>query len=101
MRCSLLRKEFPHPRLYSVKLGPGDGLLVQTPVYFPFLRVPDNHNLVMNEMELTLRPDGQYEVDFDLFEATITGRTRVFLLCSPHNPVGRVWTREELARMGG
>jgi cystathionine beta-lyase len=78
---------------------PGDGLLVQTPVYFPFLRVPDNHNLVMNEMELTLRPDGQYEVDFDLFEATITGRTRVFLLCSPHNPVGRVFRRDELERM--
>jgi cystathionine beta-lyase len=78
---------------------PGDGLLVQTPVYHPFLRVPGNHDLVMNEMELTRRPDGQYEVDFDRFEATITGRTRVFLLCSPHNPVGRVFRRDELKRM--
>ena len=78
---------------------PGDGLLVQTPVYFPFLRVPGNHHLVMNEMELTRRPDGQYEVDFELFEATITGRTRMFLLCSPHNPVGRVFGRDELEHM--
>ena len=78
---------------------PGDGLMLQTPVYFPFLRVPGSHHLVMNQMELTRRPDGQYEVDFDLFEATITGRTRVFLLCSPHNPVGRVFRRDELERM--
>jgi cystathionine beta-lyase len=78
---------------------PGDGLMIQTPVYFPFLRVPGSHDLVMNQMELTRRPDGQYEVDFDRFEATLTGRTRVLLLCSPHNPVGRVFRRDELERM--
>ena len=78
---------------------PGDGLLVQTPVYFPFFRVPRNIHLVMNEMELTRRDDGQYEVDFDLFEEAITGRTCIFLLCNPHNPVGRVFTRDELERM--
>jgi cystathionine beta-lyase len=78
---------------------PGDGLLVQTPVYFPILRVPRNVNLVMNEMQLTWQPDGQYEIDLDLFETTITGRTRVFILCNPHNPVGRVFRRDELERM--
>jgi cystathionine beta-lyase len=78
---------------------PGDGLLVQTPVYYPILRVPRNANLVMNQMELTRRSDGQYEIDLDLFEATITGRTRVFILCNPHNPVGRVFHRDELERM--
>ena len=78
---------------------PGDGLLVQTPVYSPFFRVPQNAHLVMNEMELTLRDDGQYEVDFDLFEETLTGRTRLFILCNPHNPVGRVFSRDELERM--
>ena len=78
---------------------PGDGLLVQTPVYFPFFRVPQNAHLLMNEMELTLRDDGQYEVDFDLFEEAITGRTRLFILCNPHNPVGRVFSRDELERM--
>ena len=78
---------------------PGDGLLVQTPVYFPFLWVPQNAHLIMNEMELTLRDDGQYEVDLDRFEETIIGRTRIFLLCIPHNPVGRVFTRTELEQM--
>jgi cystathionine beta-lyase len=78
---------------------PGDGLLVQTPVYFPFLSVPRNAQLVMNEMELTQRDDGQYGIDFGRFEATITGRTRLFLLCNPHNPVGRVFARAELERM--
>jgi cystathionine beta-lyase len=78
---------------------PGDGLLVQTPVYHPILRVPHNANLVMNEMELTRRSDGRYEIDFDRFEATITGRTRIFILCNPHNPVGRVFRRDELERM--
>ncbi|HSR32268.1 MAG TPA: aminotransferase class I/II-fold pyridoxal phosphate-dependent enzyme, partial [Anaerolineae bacterium] len=78
---------------------PGDGLLVQTPVYFPMLRVPDNQHLVMNAMELTCRSDGQYEIDYDRFEAIITGRSRLFILCNPHNPVGRVFRRDELARM--
>ncbi len=78
---------------------PGDGLLIQTPVYFPFFHVPRNHFLRLDEMELTLRDDGHYEVDLDRFEATITGRTRVFLLCNPHNPVGRVFTQAELEAM--
>jgi len=78
---------------------PGDGLLVQTPVYFPILRVPDNAHLTMNSMELTQRPDGQYEVDLDLFERIITGRTRVFILCNPQNPLGRVFRKDELEQM--
>jgi len=79
--------------------SPGDGMLVQTPVYPPILHAPANCGLASNEMELTRRPDGQYEIDFDLFAATITERTRVFLLCNPHNPVGRVFRRDELERM--
>jgi cystathionine beta-lyase len=78
---------------------PGDGLLVQTPVYFPILRVPGNAHLTMNGMELTQRPDGQYEVDFDQFEGIITGRTRAFILCNPQNPLGRVFRRDELEQM--
>ncbi len=79
--------------------SPGDGVLVQTPVYPPILRAPANAGLSCDEMELTRRADGYYEIDFDLFEDTITGRTRVFILCNPHNPVGRVFRREELERM--
>jgi cystathionine beta-lyase len=79
--------------------APGEGLLVQTPVYYPILRVPANVGLTMDAMELTGRPDGRYEVDFDAFEAAITARTRLFMLCNPHNPVGRVFRRDELERM--
>ena len=79
--------------------SPGDGMLVQTPLYYPILWIPDRHNLVLNDMELTRRPDGQYEIDFDAFEQAITERTRVFVLCNPHNPLGRVFRRDELERM--
>jgi cystathionine beta-lyase len=79
--------------------APGEGLLVQTPVYYPILRVPANVGLAMDAMELTRRPDGRYEVDFDAFEAAITARTRLFMLCNPHNPLGRVFRRDELERM--
>jgi cystathionine beta-lyase len=78
---------------------PGDGVLVQTPVYFPMLWAPGNAGCTLDEMELTRRPDGRYEIDFDAFEAAITDRTRIFLLCNPHNPVGRVFRRDELEQM--
>jgi cysteine-S-conjugate beta-lyase len=79
--------------------SPGDGVLMQTPVYYPILRAPSCACLTNDEMELTRRPDGHYEIDFDQFEQTITDRTRVFVLCNPHNPVGRVFRRDELERM--
>ena len=52
-----------------------------------------------DEMELARRPDGSYEIDFDRFEGAITERTRLFVLCNPHNPVGRVFRRDELEGM--
>ena len=79
--------------------SPGEGVLLQTPVYYPMLYAPANAGLTNDEMELTRRSDGRYEVDLDLFERTITERTRVFILCNPHNPVGRVFRREELEQM--
>lgn len=78
---------------------PGDGVLLQTPVYYPMLRAPAQAGLTNDEMELTRRSDGCYEVDFDLMEGTISERTRVFILCNPHNPVGRVFRRQELEQM--
>jgi cystathionine beta-lyase len=78
---------------------PGDGVLVQTPVYYPILHAPGNAGCTLDEMELTQGPDGQYEIDFDRFEATIGERTRIFILCNPHNPVGRVFRRDELEHM--
>ena len=78
---------------------PGDGMLMQTPVYPPILRCPGNMELSRNEAPLARRSDGRYEVDWDAFARAIRPRTRLFLLCNPHNPVGRVFRRDELERM--
>jgi cystathionine beta-lyase len=79
--------------------SPGDGVLMQLPVYPPILRLPDNLKMSRDGVDLARGADGRYRIDFDAFERGITPRTRMFLLCNPHNPVGRVFTREELARM--
>jgi cystathionine beta-lyase len=76
----------------------GDGVLIQPPVYPPFFLVGPNVGRTIQEAPLVLTERG-YEIDFDAFEAAITPRTRVFLLCNPHNPVGRVFTRPELERL--
>ncbi len=77
---------------------PGDQIVVQPPVYFPFFSAVTNHGrkLVYNQL---VESGGSYEVDFDHLEATFKAGARMFFLCHPHNPVGRVWTREELGRI--
>ncbi len=79
--------------------APGDGVLVTTPVYYPMLDAPGHAGCTLDGVEMTRRADGHYEIDWDAFEAAITDRTRIFLLCNPHNPVGRVYRRDELERM--
>jgi cysteine-S-conjugate beta-lyase len=79
--------------------APGDGLLVQTPVYPPILRAAGNHGLTRDEHLLTRDVDGRYTVDMDTFAAAIRPRTRAFLLCNPHNPVGRLFDERELRAM--
>jgi len=78
---------------------PGDGLLVQTPVYPPILRAAGNHGLTRDEHALTRGRDGRYTADLDTFARALGPRTRAFLLCNPHNPVGRVFERAELEGM--
>ena len=78
---------------------PGDGLLVQTPVYPPILRAAGNHGLTRDGHALTRGGDGRYTVDPETFAAAIQPRTRAFLLCNPHNPVGRLFGRRELEAM--
>ncbi len=75
------------------------GILVQTPVYPPFLGMAKNAGAVRQDNELVRQADGAYTVDFSALEQTITPATRLFVLCNPHNPVGRVFTRAELEKM--
>lgn len=79
--------------------GPGGGVLIQPPVYMPFLSAPRNARAVRQDCELVCDDGLHYSIDWDEFENAFTEQTKMFLLCSPHNPVGRVWTRDELARM--
>ncbi len=78
---------------------PGDGVLVQTPVYPPILSAPANQGLVREDMQLSRDADGRYSVDDALMAATVSDRTRLFLLCSPQNPTGRTFSDAELGRM--
>jgi cysteine-S-conjugate beta-lyase len=80
-------------------LGAGEGVLSQVPVYMPFLDVARNVGGLYQEMELTHQVDGTYTIDWAAFENAITEQTRMFLLCNPHNPIGRVFTRAELEHM--
>lgn len=77
----------------------GDSVMVQQPVYPPFSStVKDNHRqLIVNPL---IEQNGIYRIDFDLFEKQlIEHRVKLFILCSPHNPVGRVWSKKELSTM--
>lgn len=74
---------------------PGDGVVLFTPVYHAFAKVIKANNRRVVECEMT-NNDGRYEMDFDAYDALIDDTTRMVVLCSPHNPGGRVWSRAEL-----
>lgn len=76
-----------------------EAVLISPPVYYPFSEAVRTNNRKLVESPLVLR-NGRYEIDFDDFERKIVNENvKLFILCSPHNPVGRVWTREELSRI--
>lgn len=80
--------------------APGDKVLVQTPVYNCFFSSIRNNGCIMEDNRLVYS-GGTYTIDFDDFERRAADPSvKVFLLCNPHNPAGRVWTRDELKRMG-
>lgn len=88
------------PSLYAAVpafAAPGEAVIVQPPVYFPFFSAVTDTGRTLLENPLCLTGAG-YAMDFDHLEAC-AARARLLLLCSPHNPVGRVWRREELARL--
>jgi cysteine-S-conjugate beta-lyase len=74
---------------------PGDGIILMTPVYHAFARIIKAAGRDVVECPLALR-EGRYEMDFTAWDAQMTGRERMVVLCSPHNPGGRVWTPAEL-----
>jgi len=79
---------------------PGEKVLVQRPVYYPFFNAIENNAAEIVSSSLVLK-DGRYAMDFEDFERKAADpATTLFILCSPHNPVGRVWTPEELTRIG-
>jgi len=81
--------------------APGDAVLIQEPVYYPFSTLIETNGRKKVSSDLLLDPDGNYRMDFDDMERKINAHhVRLMILCSPHNPVGRVWTKEELRRVG-
>ncbi len=79
--------------------APGQGVLTHTPTYGPILHCPEHYDLERHEAPLVPGPGERYECNPAAFDAAVNERTRIFLLCNPHNPTGRVFTRSELAAM--
>ncbi|MCW9015691.1 MAG: PatB family C-S lyase [Kangiellaceae bacterium] len=76
----------------------GDEIIVQTPSYPPLMNVVKKNGRTLIENPLLLTDKG-YRIDFEKFESQLTEKTKLFLFCSPHNPTGRVWSKEELSRL--
>lgn len=78
----------------------GDGIIIQPPVFFEFGMVikSNNRQRVKNPLKLV---DGKYQIDFEDLEAKASDpKNKILIICNPHNPIGRVWTKEELTQMG-
>ena len=79
--------------------APGESVIIQPPVYGPFFRIVEQNQryLVLNPLK---EENGRYTIDFDHLETLVDPSVKMMILCSPHNPVGRVWTRAELIKLG-
>ncbi|HEY4552505.1 MAG TPA: MalY/PatB family protein [Bacillaceae bacterium] len=77
---------------------PGDKVLLQTPVYTPFFQMIEKNSRTVIHTRLLLE-NGRYSIDFQDFEEKLKDGAKLFLLCNPHNPGGRVWTKDELMKM--
>ncbi len=79
----------------------GEAVIIQQPVYYPFSNVVRRNRRKLVVSELVQDENGVYRMNYEDFEEKLVRENvKLFLLCSPHNPVGRVWTREELERIG-
>lgn len=80
---------------------PNDSVLIQQPVYYPFSEVIADNGRKVISSDLYLGDDNFYHIDFEDFEKKIIDeKVKLFFLCNPHNPVGRVWTEAELIQLG-
>jgi cystathionine beta-lyase len=80
---------------------PGEEVLTLTPVYPPFMSAPRNGGRVSTQVPFQLNQSTRrWEIDWDALEKAVTPKTRIFFLCNPHNPIARVWRRDELAQLG-
>ena len=79
--------------------NPGDAVLIQTPAYHPFFQVAENSNLTQEIIPLTYNPDGSYTFNEDDFRSGLTSKSKIFMLCNPHNPTGRTFSLVELHSM--
>ncbi len=89
------------PAIYLSLLAftePQDEIIVQTPVYYPFFQSVQNtkRKLLINRLRLE---DNRYYIDFDNLKSIVTEKTKAIIFCSPHNPIGRVWDKEELGQL--
>ena len=79
----------------------GDAVIIQQPVYYPFSNIVVSNGRKLVSNDLCYDGEGHYSIDFEDFENKIRdNNVKLFILCNPHNPVGRVWTKEELERIG-
>ena len=79
---------------------PGDSIMTATPVYPPFISAPDYAQRDLIKVPLCLDEFDQWTLDFNAMEAAVSSSTKLFVLCNPHNPVGRVFTEAELLQLG-
>ena len=80
---------------------PGEEVLTLTPVYPPFMSAPKNGGRVSTQVPFRLdAANRRWEIDWDALERAVTPKTRLFFLCNPHNPIARVWRRDELMKLG-
>lgn len=86
--------------LYQAFCRSEDSVLINTPVYDPFSYAAKHNGINIISNELTIGKDGKYKIDYDILEKQIKEKhPKLYLLCSPHNPSGRVWTKEELYKI--